>query len=71
MKATSPREKTTNEELDFEKLQIDPSRKDILPVEGIPSRVATAIAFSYAGREKEVISKLMRLNKAGRDFIVS
>ena len=71
MKATSPRVKTSNDELDFEKLQIDPQRRDVLPFPGIPSRFATAIALSYAGREKAVISKLLQLNKDSRDFIVS
>ena len=71
MKSNSPRQTTTTDELDFEKLQIDPQRKDALPIPEIPSRVATAIALSYSGREKEVISKLLQLNKAGRDFIVS
>ena len=56
---------------DEKKLLVDPQRKDALPIPGLPSRVSTAIAFSYVGREKEALSKLMQLSKEGRDFTVS
>merc|ERR1712110_480303 len=64
-------ESTDTTEKLLAKLQYEPERKDALPLDGVHSRICSAIIFHYFGRRKPVIKLCLVLSKNARAFIIS